>query len=446
MVCLDDFATELRESMQEWGSVLCINSKDIDKALGVNGISTSHGNNAHDHLINQWLAHQEYIYDHILLVADSNWTTWNEKILHHSDHLLIAADTQEDCELSEHEKKNLNTGRIAKHQKKTLILIHPDNNKPISGTACWLNNRQVDDWCHIRAGRTSDISRLGRLLTGNANTLVLGGGGARGYAHIGVIRALEEHGIPIDKVCGTSIGAIISSGLAIGYDSTRITTLCKTHLNNLFDYTLPLLSLIKGRRIEKELDAAFGEQYIEDLLIPFFCISTNLSRAEQIVHTKGKLKDALRCSMSLPAMMPPVCINGDLIVDGGLLNNLPIDEMRKSSGSCNIIASDISPKLDLTNNESFSSTISGFQLFLSRINPFQKNIETPNILHVLERSITVSAVNYGVKLQEQNIADLYIELPVENISTLDYSNVDKTSNLGYAASTKLIKNWANRPN
>jgi len=441
--CLYDFADELKDTMQEWGSILSVTSKDIEKALG---FSVEYINHSRNSLIAQWLGHQEIIYDHIVLVADSYWSNWNETILRHSDHLLIVANSDNDCEPSEHEKKELNAGRIAKHQKKCLILIHPDRHKSITGTRCWLESRQVDDWCHIRAGVPSDMQRLGRLLTGNSNALVLGGGGARGYAHIGVIRALEEHSIPIDKVCGTSIGAIIASGMAIGYDSNGISSLCKKHLNKLFDYTLPLLSLIKGRRIEYELDAAFGEQLIEDLVIPFFCISTNLTRAEQIVHRKGRLKDALRCSMSLPAMIPPICKDGDLIVDGGLLNNLPIDEMQKIAGDCNIIASDISPKTDLTNNEDFASDISGLKLFISRINPFQKSIRTPGILHVLERSVTVAAVNYGLKVQEQNMADLYLELPVENVSTLSYNKVDKTSSLGYVASVKQIKIWANKSN
>ncbi|ORU94100.1 MAG: hypothetical protein A6F70_07615 [Cycloclasticus sp. symbiont of Bathymodiolus heckerae] len=443
--CLNEFAEQLRDVMQEWGSIICLTSDDIDKTLGIQGLAVDDTKNSRSSLITQWLEHQELVYDHIILIADRSWSNWNEKILRHSDQLLIIASSDQSCEPSEHEERIVNAGRIAKHQKKSLILVHPDPNKPITGTRCWLDNRHIDDWCHIREGVAGDMQRLGRLLTGNANALVLGGGGARGYAHIGVIRALEEQGIPIDKVCGTSIGAIIASGIAVGYDSEGISQLCKNHLKKLFDYTLPLLSLIKGRRIEHELNAAFGDQLIEDLVIPFFCISTNLTRAEQIVHTRGALKDALRCSMSLPAMIPPVCKDGDLIVDGGLLNNLPIDEMRKTAGGCNIIASDISPKLDLTNNAPFESDISGLKLFISRLNPFQKSIKTPGILHILERSITVAAVNYGVQVQEQKMADLYIELPVENVSTLNYEQVDQTSSLGYSASIKQIKNWAHKP-
>lgn len=443
--CLHDFATELRQVMQEWGSIICVTSDDVDKAIGIKGVSLENNQSTRNTQVAQWLEHLEFLYDHIILIADCFWSGWNEKVIHHSDHLLIVADASQTCELGAQEEKIFKTRQITKHQKKSLILVHSDADKPISGTSCWLKNRQLNDWWHVRPHVSGDLQRIGRLLTGNANALVLGGGGARGYAHIGVIRALEEQGIPIDKVCGTSIGAIISSAIALGHDNIGITQLCKRHLHTLFDYTLPILSLIKGRRIEKRLNTAFGEQLIEDLVIPFFCISTNLTRAEQIIHDRGLLKDALRCSMSLPAMIPPVCKDGDLIVDGGLLNNLPVDEMRKVAGDCNIIAVDISPKLDLTNNESFPSDVSGLKLFISRINPFQKSIRTPNILQVLERSITIAAVNYSVKVQEKNMADLYLELPVETIGVLDYDKVDQIASLGYSASVQKIKNWANKP-
>ncbi len=444
--CLNNFAAELRLAMLEWGSVICVTSSDVDRALGIKGISLRKDTNTYDTQVAQWLEQQEFLYDYVLLIADRKWNNWNDKLLHYSDHLLIISDADQGSEVSTTEEKILNAGRIAKHQNKSLILTHSDAKKTITGTRSWLNKRQLNDWIHIRSGVLGDMQRLGRLLTGNANALVLGGGGARGYAHIGVIRALEEQGIPIDRVCGTSVGAIISSALAMGYESKELIHLCKKHFQNLFDYTLPILSLIKGRRIGKELNAVFGEQLIEDLVIPFFCISTNLTRAEQIIHDRGSLKNAARSSMSLPAMIPPMLKSGDLIVDGGLLNNLPIDEMRKVAGDCNIIAVDISPKLDLTNNESFPHDISGFRLFISRINPFQRGIKAPSILQILERSITVAAVNYGVKIQEKNMADLYLDLPVETVDTLDYDKVDQIANLGYAASAGKIKDWASNSN
>lgn len=442
--CLKSFVINLKGVMQEWGSVACITSNDIEKSLGIKGGFFENQRGIHEAQISQWLEQLEFSFDYVILVADRTWSDWNKRILHYSDHLLIIAESDQSCEPSITEEKIFYACRsLAKHQHKSLILIHP-HNTPISGTHYWLSNRHLKDWCHIRTGVEADMQRLGRLLTGNANALVLGGGGARGYAHIGVIRALEEQSIPIDMVCGTSVGAIISSALAMEYESKDLIHLCKKHFRNVFDYTLPILSLIRGRWIMRHLGAVFGDKLIEDLVIPFFCVSTNLTRAEEVIHDRGSLLSATRSSMSLPAMIPPMCKNGDLIVDGGLLNNLPIDEMRRRIGACNIIAVDISPKLDLTNNENFSPEISGFRLLMARLNPFQKRLKAPSILQVLERSITVAAVNYSAKMQEKKMADLYLELPVETVGTLDYDKVDQIAALGYTASIMKIKNWANK--
>ncbi|OUR81772.1 hypothetical protein A9Q82_08065 [Cycloclasticus sp. 46_120_T64] len=441
---INQFATELTGFMQEWGATTCITSSDIEKALGISDISLLADDRLLSSRCTKWLEVQEKRYKHVILVTDNTWTDWNERALHHSDHLLVISDSSKPNRVNEREEKIHRAGRLAKHLTKTLILIHPTESGDIVGTEQWLAERNFDDWWHVRQGNLKDMQRIARLLTGNANALVLGGGGARGYAHIGVMRALEEQGIPIDKIAGTSIGAIIGSGFCMGYDSSSIAGLCKKHVRKLFDYTLPILSLVKGRVVNRELNRTFGDQRIEDLLIPFFCISTNLTRAEQVVHDRGSLKEALRASMSLPAMIPPVCRNGDLLVDGGLLNNLPIDQMRKMTGRVNIIAVDISPKLDLTNNNDFPPDVSGFKLLLSRLNPFQKSIKTPSLVNVLERSMTIAAVNYSVLLQEKNMADLYLELPVETVATLDYDKVDEISDLGYAASSSKIKAWANR--
>jgi len=438
---IDPFSTELARLMQEWGSTICIHSSDVEEALAISDISLVATNILLKSRCTKWLELQEQRYKHVILITDNTWTCWNELALHHSDHLLVISDASKCHKVNDREEKIHRAGRLAKHLKKTLILIHPEANSIISGTNKWLDGRNFDDWWHVRKGNLKDMQRIARLATGNANALVLGGGGARGYAHIGVVRALEEQGIPIDKICGTSIGAIIGSGFCMGYDSQGVLALCKIHVKKIFDYTLPLLSLVKGRVVERELQNAFGEQLIEDLAIPFFCISTNLTRAEQVVHDRGLLKDALRASMSLPAMIPPVCKNGDLLVDGGLLNNLPIDQMRKMTGRINIIAVDISPKLDLTNNNDFPSDVSGLKLLLSRLNPFQKSIKTPSILNVIERSMTLAAVNYSVVIQEKKMADLYLELPVETVGTLEYDKAVEIADLGYAASLNKIKQW-----
>ena len=167
------------------------------------------------------------------------------------------------------------------------------------GTARWLEQRDFDRHYHVRADEPGDLARLARVLTGNAVGLVLGGGGARGFAHIGVLRALRELGVPVDLVGGTSIGAIIGAQIATGLGASEIQEAGREQSTSLFDPTLPIVSLSSGRRLGARLLDTFGGLEIEDLPIPFFCVSTNLTEASEVIHRRGALTSAIREKLKL---------------------------------------------------------------------------------------------------------------------------------------------------
>ncbi|RLA19319.1 MAG: hypothetical protein DRQ56_05665 [Gammaproteobacteria bacterium] len=438
---VDSFVSSLFETLKFTGSTVCFNSDQVDIALGHRGISNEPCTSAKSTQIAQWFHEQEVSYQNIILIADGPWSNWSERAIRQADHVLLVADSEASVEPGSREKKINALWDFSSHLKQSLVLLHPAETKEISGTELWLRGRRLNGFYHVNSGSADDFARLARILTGQANALVLGGGGARGYAHIGVLRALEENGVSIDMVCGTSIGAIIAAGVALQYDSKKISRICGQYFRSFFDYTLPVISLIRGRKIEHNLQAALGDTRIEDLPLPYFCISTNLTRAEQVVHNRGSLTRAIRASMSLPAMVPPVFQAGDLLVDGGVLNNLPIDVMYELCSGGNIIAVDISPKIDLANNDEFSVSVSGLRLLLSRLNPFRSKRYRPSIFDVLSRSITLAAVNRSMRQEEQDLASLYLLLPVESIGTLEYDQLEQISNLGYASSIKQVTEW-----
>jgi NTE family protein/lysophospholipid hydrolase len=438
---VDKFVSSLFETLKFTGSTACFNAEQVDLALGHKGISNEPCTSTKSTQIAQWFHEQEVSYQNIILIADGPWSSWCERAIRQADHVLLVADSESDVELCSREKKINALWDFSSHLKQSLVLLHPPETKEISGTERWLKERRLNGFYHVKSDSPDDFARLARILTGQANALVLGGGGARGYAHIGVLRALEENGVPIDMVCGTSIGAIIAAGVALEYDSKKISAVCSQYFRRFFDYTLPVISLIRGRKIEQNLHDALGDKQIEDLPLPFFCISTNLTRAEQVVHNKGSLTGAIRASMSLPAMVPPVYQSGDLLVDGGVLNNLPIDVMYNLCSGGNIIAVDISPKIDLANNDEFSVSVSGLRLLLERLNPFRSNRYRPSIFDVLSRSITLAAVNRSMRQEEQDLASLYLLLPVETIGTLEYDELERISNLGYTSSIKQVTEW-----
>lgn len=182
----------------------------------------------------------------------------------------------------------------------------------------------------VRAGHAGDLRRLARLASGTARGLVLGGGGARGLAHLGVLQALDEAGLAPDFVGGTSMGAVVAASLAMGWSLDRIRA--RTHdffvgHNPLNDYTLPYHALIRGAKVDAGLAAWFGGARIEDLWLPFLCVSSNLTTGSAMVHRDGDLPGALRASIAIPGLLPPVCTDAGVLVDGGMMNNLPADVM-----------------------------------------------------------------------------------------------------------------------
>ena len=161
---------------------------------------------------------------------------------------------------------------------------------------------------HVRVHNPADVARLARRVAGRAVGLVLGGGGARAFAHIGALRALVEAGVPVDMIGGASAGAIIAAQFAQGWSVAELYARNRrlAHLGrSLIDYTVPLVSLIQARKFTAILHELFGQTCIEDLWLPFWCLSSNLTRAEKIVHRAGPLAAALRATCALPASCRP---------------------------------------------------------------------------------------------------------------------------------------------
>ncbi|MCJ2062839.1 patatin-like phospholipase family protein [Methylobacterium sp. J-088] len=180
----------------------------------------------------------------------------------------------------------------------------------------------------LRDGEQADLHRLARLASGAARGLVLGGGGARGLAHLGVLKALDEVSCAPDFVGGTSMGAIIAASVAMGWSLPEIQRQIEAFFatsNPINDYTLPLHALTRGAKVDAGLAARYGGARIEDLWLPFFCVSSNLTTGSTMIHRSGDLTQALRASIAIPGLLPPVLCDEGVLVDGGMMNNLPAD-------------------------------------------------------------------------------------------------------------------------
>jgi NTE family protein len=212
-----------------------------------------------------------------------------------------------------------------------LVLLHEPSTAQPRGSEAWLNAAPATRLFHLRERDPSDIARMARTLTGRSVGLVLSGGAARAYAHVGAIRALRDSGAPIDFVGGTSMGAIIGAGVAMGWGDAELDRrirLAFVDSSPVDDIALPLIAMTRGEKVHRRLNEHFGNVEIADLWLPFFCISSNLTTGAYHLHRRGHLSRALRASLSLPGVLPPVIEGTDVLVDGAVMKNFPADIMR----------------------------------------------------------------------------------------------------------------------
>lgn len=190
--------------------------------------------------------------------------------------------------------------------------------------------------------------RMARRLAGRSVGVVLSGGGARGLAHIGVVAELVSAGVAIDRFGGTSMGAYIAAAFASGRSAEEVLRHCREEFvrrNPLSDYTLPVYAVLRTRKSREMLARSFGSIHIEELPLDFFCVSCDLIEARTVVHRRGSVAGALGASMCLPAIFPPIPSEGRLLVDGGVLDNLPVGEMA-TRGEGPVIAVDVSAQFE----------------------------------------------------------------------------------------------------
>jgi predicted acylesterase/phospholipase RssA/CRP-like cAMP-binding protein len=382
------------------------------------------------------LAHQCVVYR--ADPTDPEWFAW---CLRQSDQILLLAEAEAPAGRAATaiiDKVVATAPLIPIH----LVLIHHSATRTPRGTRTWLRSLPAtgDDlrWHHVRRRRPSDLARVARLVSGRGCGLVLGGGGARGLAHLGVMRALDEMGVPVDAVGGTSIGALIGSFRALDLDNAAIQREVVTGLVRsgfLFAPTFPLLALSSGRKIRQLLERAahgdMGEMDVEDCWLHYFCISASLTRADTIVHDRRPLATAVRASLSLPGLLPPVRHGEDLLLDGGLLNNLPIDVMRSHLSGGTVVAVDLGVDVEMRAPETYEETPSIRQLLSWRLRHMRAGERVPGIISVLMRTKELAALSAERRRSAEHRADLHIRPPVAGSSLLDFRAAQNLVDIAY---------------
>lgn len=423
------------QELEAVGAVLHLDADGFDRIHGENASFASVETPSNNYL-DEWQWQQEEKYRFIVYRADYRPTPWTIHCLRHADKVLLVGYFNASPKITEVERI---VEKHAINAPRELVLLHrPETLKP-KDTDRWLAGRNIIRHHHLRIGSIQDSQRIGRLLTRRATGLVLSGGGARAFAHIGVIKALREHGVAIDAVGGTSMGAYIAALYANDLDHDQITK----YVHRVFlerpkgiHYTLPYTSLMSISRSENRIKQLLEGIKIEDLWTNFFCISTSLTHSEMVVHKHGELWRALRASTALPGIFPPVLEGDDVLVDGGAINVLPIDVMDKQEMK-HVIASDVS-RPGALRGENFDHEYANFaEVLWSRINPFCDKIHAPRASEIMLVSMDLTSVMR--KRKNMRCADLYLAPPIEKYSLLEMEQMDKLIIEGYAYTREKLE-------
>lgn len=220
-----------------------------------------------------------------------------------------------------------------------VVLLHHDGVARAARPQEWMDAADAARIFHWRQGSTADLKRLARTLSGRSLGLVLSGGGARAYAHIGAMQAFEASGLEFDFLCGASMGAILAASEGLEWSHEEIVERIRDAFvdsNPLSDWHLPVVSLARGDKVDHRLEKHFGDIEIADMTRPYFCVSSNLSTGRPHIHRRGLLRHALRASIALPGILPPVVEGDSLLVDGAVFTNFPSEQMRAFHRGANV--------------------------------------------------------------------------------------------------------------
>ncbi len=433
-------------ALRKAGTVLHLNREAFAEALGESAVLDDVDEwDETDSQIADWLTDQEQAHDFIVFEADADPTPWTRRCLRQADRILLVGHAAEQPTMSSVERLVISQDSDERPKPVELMLVHdPDASDP-SGTARWLETRHVMRHHHVRAGREADFERVGRFLTNRAVGIVLGGGGARGAAHYGALRALSDAGVPIDIIGGTSSGAAVAAQFAQGQTFQEMRDLNHelwVKGNPFRKWTLPLVSLVSQTTTDKLASSMYGDQRIEDLWIPFFCVSCNLSSGDTVVHRSGSLARAVRATTAIPGVFAPLVEDTHLLVDGGVVDNLPVDVMKDLSPGPTV-AVNVSPDVDLVISDGAKRLPSDWEILRSRLSPFRNPLRVPSLLSILRRVALVNRV--ARQRQTHALADFFLEPPVEGFGMVTPGDLDELIDIGYEYTAEQIARWRRDP-
>ncbi len=433
------FVAELRDALAQFGDALLVTREDIERAhpgcLG--GPNEAH--------ITAWLNEREQHHRLLVYVGEDSAEgagrsaaraapdAWSRLCVRQADRILAVADSSAAPTSAWLTYLAARGGGTAARQCE-LVRVHQPG-VPIRDTAGWLDRHDFTCHHHAIRGDTGTLRRLARHLLGHSVGVVFGGGGARALAAVGSLRAMAEADIAVDCIGGSSMGAVVGAMAAAGLGARQIHDILSAALSKrpFSGLTLPLVSLLSGRRLRAMMHDLFGEGTIEDLPVRFFCTACNLTRGSLEVMQRGPLRRWVLASNAVPGIVPPVVAGGDLFVDGGLVNNVPADVARRINAGP-VIAVNVSGAAPLSTTLPDDTDLSGWRLLLGG-----RAGAAPGLARILVRAMLLASANHAGRVDQH--AALVIAPDMPGIDVADWGAIDRIVDAGYACSMAALETW-----
>jgi predicted acylesterase/phospholipase RssA len=431
-----DLLDRLTAALASSGTVTRLSSARVDAMLGRPGVAQASADEPGDLRLRDLLDETERHHDLVVLEPDPTPTAWTDRALRACDVLVLVVPPDPDED--EAATAGAALASAGPGTLRLLVIAQPPGIDRPRGTAALAARWACDHVLHLRGVAADDLGRLARFVTGRPLALVLGGGGARGFAAIGVYRALTELGLAVDAVAATSIGSPLGGGIAQGLDPDGVTDAAARLFHDLLDYTVPVVALLKGERTATAIDAQFHGWDVEDLLLPYVAVSTDLTLGRQVLHRHGDLVTAVRASVAIPGVFPPVPSGESLLVDGGVTNNLPADVARRLLPDATVVAVEAAPLRGPRAKADYGLSVSGWRALRGSLGGQHRY---PGVVAVLMRSMITGSMAARDATVARGDADLVLDVDLRGVGMLDFERVPEVAARGYEETMPRLTAW-----
>ena len=435
---VQEFCAQLTEAVAPYGEAMHLNSSRVNSFSERSEWSQTDPDNPWSIRLSAWLDQQEANHRFVIYETDNVVNNWTRRAILRAEYVLLVGDYLGDPSITDIERQLLTPKVLETVRRRALVLLYPQANQQPKNTRSWLDRRQLENVHHVRLHKRSDADRIARYMANRSIGLVLGGGGARGFAHMGVLKALEELEIPIDYIGGTSAGGMMAAAHAQGLTAAGIFELLHNTLikkNPFKSYTIPIMSLINSKVMDETYQDIWGDADISDLWIPYYSIATDISSAKMVVQRTGSVWQAARATQSLPGIVVPLIRDGKMLVDGAVMDNVPVATMSRLNRGP-IIAVDVALENELRTDFAYEELPSPWSLLKSRFSPFSKTVKAFTISDIMAQSMVVNSLSR--KAEAKEYCDVWLSPDVSDVGLLEITSkaTIKLQTAGYEEAMK----------